>query len=91
MDNSGNFRIRRYDAKNLVLETLVPGGLHPITQQPGPDRWEIVGYFGKLSDLLIYLLNQQIAIPGGTLETQINNLLAELQAAEARVVATLKN
>lgn len=83
------FRIARYDAKNLVIEELIPGGLHPVTRKPSDDKWKTIGYFGRLEDLVRFLLNRQIQIPDGTLETQIPALLAEIKAAEARTLETL--
>lgn len=85
-----NFRIARYDARNWVLEEFLPGGLHPVTRQQGKGKWEAVGYYGKLEDLAIALLNRQIEVPDGTLQNQVKDLLVEIQAAEIRIAEELK-
>lgn len=85
-----SFRIRRPDERNWILEQLVPGGIHPTTRQPGQDRWEVVGYYGKLEDLARYLVDRQIEVPEGTLQDQIKGLLVELKAAEGRILEELK-
>jgi len=87
----GNFRIiRSPDKKCWIYQEFVPGGIHPVTKERGPDKWEIVGYYGKLEDLAIYLLNRQIEVPEGTLQEQIKGLRAEVKAAEARIAESLK-
>ena len=86
-----NFRIRRHDKRNILLEELVPGGLHPVTRERGEAKWVEVGAFGKLPDLIHHLLSREIAISDGTLATQIPALLAEIRAAEARIVKALVN
>ncbi len=81
-----NFRIARPDAKNWTLEELVPGGIHQRTKKRGPDKWRVIGYFGGLEDLLSHLINRQLEVPEGTLETQIRDLLAELKTVEERLL-----
>lgn len=84
-----NFRIGHPDKRNWTLEELIPGGLHPTTKERGPDKWEIVGYYGSPEDLARHLLKRQIELPEGTLQTQLKDLLAEVKAAEARIVEAL--
>lgn len=83
------FRIAHYDTKNWTLEELRPGGIDPETKEVKPDKWAIVGYFGQLEHIAVALLNRQIATPGGTLETQVKELLTELKAAEKRIADQL--
>ena len=46
------YRIRRYDSLNVVVERLVPGGKHPTTGEIGKDKWRILGFYGGLSQAL---------------------------------------
>lgn len=86
-----NFRIiRSPDKKCWIYQEWIPGGVHPVTKEPGPDKWEVVGYYGQLSDLAIYLLNRQIEVPQSTGQQQIIDLRAAVKAAEARIAEALK-
>lgn len=83
------FRVRRYNELNWTLEEWIPGGLHPVTKQPGSGKWVITGYYGKLKDLAVYLLNRQIEVPEGTLGEQVPALIEAIKAAEVRIAETL--
>lgn len=84
------FRVRRLDERNLVVEEWSTA-INTHTGEPSPGHWRIEGYFGRYEDVASYLLNRQIEIPTGSLETQIPALLAEIKAAEARIVEELKS
>lgn len=77
-----SFRVTRLsDKRTWVLEEKgIKGG----------NSWLLVGYYGKLEDLAITLLNRQIEVPEGTLQNQVKDLLAEIKAAEKRIAEELK-
>jgi len=84
-----DFRIRRYNELNLVIEEFKTGGINPKTRQPSPGHWAVVGYYGRLEDLVKALVNRQITPPEGTLAEQIPAMLAELKVVEARILDSL--
>lgn len=81
MDNK--LRITRYDTRNWAVERFVQGGINPVTRQPGPDRWEVAGYFGKLDDTADWLINYLVDLRD---TESLSESLRELKAslAEAR-------
>ena len=84
------FRITRStDKKNWQFEEWSTE-VYRKTGKPSPGYWRVIGYYGKLEDLAIYLLNRQIEVPEGTLQEQIKGLRAEVKAAEARIAESLK-
>ena len=85
-----NFRIAHPDKRNWTLEELTPGGLNPTTKEQGPDTWKIVGYYGSPEDLAKYILRRQIELPDGTLQSQIKDFIAEIKAAETRIVQEIR-
>ena len=85
------FKIRRSgDKKCWIYEEWRTGGVNQTTGQPSPGLWYPVGYYGKLEDLAIYLLNRQIEVPESTGQQQIVDLRAEVKAAEERIAEALK-
>lgn len=89
MKTTVDFRIARLDERNLILEEWCTG-VNSRTGKVSSGYWKTVGYFGKVEDLAICLLNRQIEVPEGTLPGQIPALLAEVKAAEARIAERLK-
>jgi hypothetical protein len=83
-----DFRIGRPDPKNWTLEEWRTGP-NRKTRELSPGHWAVVGYYGKLEDLIKALVNRQIVLPDGTLAEQIPALLSELKAAEARIFDSL--
>jgi len=81
-----SYRLRRYDAKNIVIEELVPGGLHPITRELGPEHWETYGYYGKLEDTISPLINLLLEIPDADLSGQVRSLSGQLIAVKAEII-----
>jgi hypothetical protein len=85
-----NFRIGHPDKRNWTIEQFVQGGSHPITKKRGPDKWEIIGYYGSPEDVAKYVLRHQIELPDGTLQNQIQDLLTEIERAEKSILEQLK-
>ena len=85
------FKITRSgDERCWIYEEWLAGGISRKTGQPSPGYWHTVGYYGSPEDLAKYLLRRQIEVPEGTLQTQLKDLLAEIKAAEARIVEGLR-
>jgi hypothetical protein len=51
----GNFRIRRYDEHNIVVEEFRGGG-QIVVGKMSKDRWKICGYWGRLEPILSFLI-----------------------------------
>jgi len=86
--NINDYRIVRRDDRNLCLERRIEskkeGRKHEILFAP-------LAFFGKIDHLIKYLLNLEIAIPeGSNLIEQMERLPDELKAAEARIIAAIK-
>lgn len=76
------YRIRRLDPRNLVIEKL-KGQKNPT--------WDVIGYYGRISDLTIGLLNRVVELPqADTLIEQIALLRVELKATSEAIEAQLK-
>jgi len=87
--NASTFRIIR-ESRFYTYQQWVVGGIAPQTGEKADDHWADVGYYGKLSDLVIYLVNNHIEVPDGTLQTQIKDLLAEIKRAESSILEQLE-
>lgn len=81
--------LRSSDAKCFIYQHWVKGGTNPKTQEKVEDHWSTIGYYGKLSDLVIYLLNRHIEVPKGTLENQMKDLLIEIKRIEKSILSQL--
>lgn len=83
-----SFRITRSnDKKCWILEEPVTKPSR--TGKVNNGNWRTIGYYGKLSDLAVYLLNRQIEVPAGTLAEQVPALIEAIKAAEMRIAETL--
>jgi len=84
------FRILRSpDKKCWIYQEWTMGGIKTGTGKRGPDHWATVGYYGKLEDLAIYLVNRQIKAPDIPFGSVVE-LRAEIKAAEARIAEELR-
>ncbi len=86
--NADTFRIIK-ESKYYTYQQWVTGGIKPQTGEKADDHWRDVGYYGKLSDLVIYLVNNHIEVPDGTLQTQIKELLVEIRRVEKAILEVL--
>lgn len=87
--DGNTFRIIR-EPKYFTYQQWVVGGIKPQTAgERADDHWRDVGYYGKLSDLVIYLVNNHIEVPEGTLQTQIGELLTEIKRVEKSILEAL--
>jgi len=78
------------DRFSWALELWVEGGIKRGTRKQSQDHWQLIGYYGKFSDLVIYLVDQQIQVPEGTLENQIPALIAEIKRVEKSILRQLE-
>lgn len=85
------FRISRFDERNLVLEELQEGGIWKATGQKAPDKWVVIGYYGKLEHIISTLINRSIDIPKSpALDEQLKAILAELKRVEKSLLEQMK-
>jgi len=85
------FKITRSgDGRCWIYEQWLVGGVNNKTGLASPGYWSVVGYYGQLSDLVIYLVNRNIELPDGTLQTQIKDLLAEMKRVEKSILSQLE-
>jgi len=85
------FKITRSgDDRCWIYEQWLVGGIDKKTKQPSPGYWYTVGYYGQLSDLVIYLVNRHIEVPAGTLQNQIGDLIIEVKRVEESILSQLK-
>lgn len=84
------FRIRRIDQYSWGLEFWVTDSIDQKTGKPAKDHWKIVGYYDKLSDLVIYLVDKSIQVPEGTIENQVKDLIAEIKRVEKSILNQLE-
>lgn len=86
-----NCRISRStDKRNWIYEELRTGGITPKTREIAPDRWVEVGYYGRLEHVIHAMLDREIEVPGGSLDTQLKAILEEIKKAEARLLEQMK-
>ena len=79
------FRINKM-SRNWVLQEFSPGGkIHPITGLITQDSWSDIGYYGKLKDLVVYLLDKSIILPDDGKE-----ILQAIKDAEANILKQLE-
>lgn len=79
------FRIQ-HDKRNWVLQEFHPGGkIHPVTKQITEDSWIDIGYYGKLKDLVPYLLDKSIIAPNN-----VKEILRAIKDAEANILKQLE-
>lgn len=64
-------------------------GINPKTGELSTGYWSLVGYYGKLQDLVIYLVNRHIEVPEGTLQNQMKDLLTEIKRIEKSILSQL--
>lgn len=84
--NGEQYRIRRLDPRNLVIERLT----EPTEKTPA-GRWDIQGYYGKLDDLAQGILNLAVRIPEAPdLASQVVLLRQELKTVERHIVRQLE-
>lgn len=83
------FKILRSADKRCYIYQEWKVGINPKTGQLSTGYWSIVGYYGQLSDLVIYLLNRHIEVPLGTLENQMKDLLIEVKRVEKSILSQL--
>lgn len=80
-------RIRRLDARNLVIERL--------SQPKKPDaspEWAIWGYYGKIEDLAPALLNLLLDIPqADNLAEQVRLLIEKIDQTHRSTLGQLKS
>ncbi len=86
--NAETFRIIK-EPRYYTYQQWVTGGINPQTGKKADDHWRDIGYYGKLSDLVIYLVNNHIEVPDGTLQTQIRELLTEIKRVEKSILEAL--
>lgn len=81
-------RIRRLDAKNIVIERLVK----PTKKERDTEEWEIWGYYGKLEDIALALLNlvTEISEPGDLAE-QVTLLRQSVDKAQSSIIQYLES
>ncbi len=73
-----NCRITRPDIRNWVLQQR-----RPPTEKHPEGKWALVGYYGKLEDLAIYLLTLDIQpSPDLDLRGQIEDLKRQIELSE---------
>lgn len=68
-----NYRLVRQDSRNIVLE-----------YKPN-NKWNIIGYFKNLKQVLSYIISQEIEIPEGELKEQIKELLVKIDQLEVKL------
>ena len=79
------FRINKI-SRNWVIQEFHPGGkVHPITGELTQDSWVDIGYYGKLKDLVVYLLDKSIILPDDGRE-----ILQAIKDAEANILKQLE-
>jgi hypothetical protein len=83
----GDLRIHRYDRKNWTIEEWTEGGIGPAGR--GPDGWKIIGYYGKLKDLAVCLLDEMIVLSDDS-ATSGRQILQAITEAEERILAHLE-
>lgn len=87
--NAETFRIRRSgDKRCFIYEEFIKGYDKGDTKVS--DHWHTVGYYGQLSDLVLYLTNRHIETPEGTLQTQMIELLNEIKRVEKSILKQLE-
>jgi hypothetical protein len=85
------FKITRSgDGRCWIYEQWRVGGIDRKTGKVSEGNWYTVGYYGQLSDLVIYLVNRHIEVPDGTLQTQMKDLLIEVKRVESSILEQLK-
>jgi hypothetical protein len=82
------FRITRPNQYGWTLERFTEG-INKRTGKPNKGCWTSVGYYGKLKDLAVYLLDKSIELPEGNLAEQIPLILEAIKAAEERITERL--
>lgn len=81
-----DWRVRRWDSKNWVIERFIPAHPHPTTGKDIPDRWDIYGYYGKLRDVAIALFDLSLP-PYDLIATK--DIITAIQEAEKRITDAL--
>ena len=79
------FRIAKYDSRNWVLQEYVKGGINPITREQAQDKWIDIGYYGKLKDLVVYLVDKSIILSDDGKE-----ILQAIKDAEANILKQIE-
>ena len=78
------FRIRR-DSYNWILEWWLEGGINQKTGLPSEGFWGNAAYYGKLKDLVPYLVDKSIVLPDNG-----NEILQAIKDAEANILKQLE-
>lgn len=82
------FRISKIN-KSWVLQEFSTGGkIHPVTKMITEDSWLDLGYYGKLKDLVVYLLDKSIILPDNATGKDI---LQAIKLAEQNILKQLKS
>lgn len=87
--NSEQYRIRRRDEKNLIIERQKK----PKEAGKEATGWEVIGYYGKIEDLAHALLKLAIALPGEAKDLRefLELLRLETRKAESSLASQLKS
>lgn len=83
-------RIFRKDEKNWVVQEFKLGGVSIRTGDVGEDRWVDRAYYGRLSHLVSYLIDQSIVVKDAELKEQLKEIKAELKRIEQTLVKELE-
>jgi hypothetical protein len=78
------------DNKCWIFEELQEGGIYKGTGEKGKSRWIELGYYGRLEHLVHAMLDREIEVPNGSLDTQLKSILEEIKKAEARLLEQMK-
>lgn len=54
------------------------------------DHWNTVGYYGKISDLVRYLVNREIGVPTSDSKEQLKEILAEIKRLEKSLATQIE-
>ena len=77
------YQLRRFDARNLVIERLQK----PKDSSKEASRWEPIGYYGNLGDLISALLKMNIDVPEGLSASMVR---LEIKRAERSILEAIK-
>ena len=79
------YRITRKDKWNITVKEFRPPALQDDGTMSKPS-WGLYGYFGEFEDVARRVLRDEIILPAGDLEAQLQQLPAAIDAAVQRII-----
>lgn len=83
-------RIYRMDDRNWVVQEFIESHFNEVLGKEIESKWANKAYYGRLSHLINYLIDQSILVKDTELKEQLKEIKAELKRIEQTLVKELE-